>query len=247
MRQRFLEAIIDNPPDNEHPLSSGVAGAALPVQVWDLPVRIFHWLLVLLLVAQVITGTVGGGDMMVWHMRGGYAVLALVLFRIAWGFAGSHHARFASFVRAPAAAMRYARSLVRPPHHPHAGHNPLGAWMVVLMLVLLLAQVVLGLFANDDSSTEGPWAKFITQDRSNLMRSLHGDLAWIIVALAAVHVAAVLYYLVRLKQNLVTPMITGVKAIRTPVPKVPGRASVPLAAVIFAACAALVWWLVTRL
>ncbi len=240
-------AMHDMPTEKPDPAPGAVAGAAVPVRVWDLPVRLFHWALVVLLVAQVVTGTLGGSRFLVWHMRGGYAVLALVLFRVLWGFAGSEHARFGSFVRGPSAVGRYARSLVRPPHHPHAGHNPLGGWMVVLLLVLLLVQAVLGLFSNDDVATDGPWTKFITKDLSDVLSSRHRKLAWVIVALAGVHVAAVLYYLVALKQNLVMPMLTGVKRVPQALAPHLGRASGIRAAAILVACSALVWWLVMRL
>ncbi|MEO5699083.1 MAG: cytochrome b/b6 domain-containing protein [Casimicrobiaceae bacterium] len=219
----------------------------MPVKVWDSPVRLFHWALAALLVAQVVTGKIGGSAAMTWHLRGGCAILTLVLFRLVWGVIGSHYARFSSFVRGPAKVLRYARSLVRPPHDPHVGHNPLGGWMVLLMLALLLAQAVLGLYANDDIATDGPWAKFITKDLSDALSTWHRQLAWVIVGAAAMHVAAVLYYRVVLRQDVIGPMMTGVKRLPRGLAPEVRRTSIVLALVTLALAAALVWWLVVRL
>ena len=116
-----------------------------------------------------------------WHIRAGETMLTLVLFRILWGFLGSRHARFASFVRGPRAVLAYARSLLRPAHAQFAGHNPLGGWMVVLLLGALLAQASAGLFANDDIATEGPLARFISKDLSDAISSFHRRNAWFVV------------------------------------------------------------------
>jgi cytochrome b len=225
----------------------GVAPDVRSVAVWDWPVRVFHWSLAVLLVAQVVTATMGGSAMD-WHLRGGYAVLALVLFRLAWGVMGSPYARFGSFVRGPAAVGRYARSLLRRTHEPHVGHTPLGAWMILALLLLLLAQASTGLFANDEIATEGPLAKLVTQNTSDLLSSIHRRMAWVVVALAGVHVAAVLYYLAVLRENLVRPMITGVKVV--PARLAPAQAAgrwTARALVVLAACAFAVWWIVNRL
>ncbi len=118
--------------------------------------RIVHWTIVALVAVLLATGLYGGAAVMVWHMRAGEALLALVLFRILWGFAGSANARFASFVRGPRMVLRYLRSLARPPQPLHATHNPAGGWMVVALLAVLLIQCGLGLFTHDDVMTEGP-------------------------------------------------------------------------------------------
>src|SRR5436190_627753 len=99
-----------------------------PVRIWDLPVRFFHWSLVVLVLFSYITGKIGG-TWLEWHMRSGYAILALLLFRIAWGFVGSDTARFTRFVRSPASAIGYLRDLARGVVRPAAGHNPAGGWM----------------------------------------------------------------------------------------------------------------------
>jgi cytochrome b len=178
--------------------------------VWDLPVRLFHWLLVALLIAQVVTVNLGG-NAMEYHMLGGYALLALVLFRIAWGFAGSRHARFADFVRGPAAVIAYARSLTGGSHAPHAGHNPLGGWSVLLMLASVLVQAATGLFADDDIMTAGPLARHVSGDTVSLCTQIHAINAWVLGALVALHLAAVFFYLLVRRENLIAPMIHGRK------------------------------------
>jgi cytochrome b len=181
------------------------------VEVWDLPVRIFHWALALLLVSQVVTASIGG-NAMEYHVLGGYAVLALVLFRIVWGLVGSRHARFADFVRGPRAVLTYARSLVRDASERHLGHNPLGGWSVLLMLISLLVQTGTGLFADDEIMTTGPLAKHVSGDTVSLLTMIHDVNAAVLAALVCIHVAAVLYYLVGKRENLIAPMITGRKA-----------------------------------
>lgn len=205
------------------------------VEVWDLPVRVFHWVLVLLLVSQVVTATIGG-NAMEYHVMGGYAVLTLVLFRIVWGLAGSRHARFADFVRGPRAVMTYARSLVRDRNERHLGHNPLGGWSVVLMLISLLVQTSTGLFADDEIMTTGPLAKHVSGDTVSLMTAIHDVNAAVLVTLVCIHVAAVLYYLVGKRENLIVPMITGRKTWQgNPPPDSANRPGLVRAIVILAA------------
>jgi len=219
---------------------------AVPLPVWDLPVRVVHWAMVVLLIALVVTAKMRGGAME-WHVRAGETMLSVVLFRILWGFFGSHHARFSTFVRGPAAVVAYARSLLRPPPARFAGHNPLGGWMVVLLLVALLVQAALGLFANDDIATEGPLARFISKDLSDAISSLHRRNAWLVLGLATVHVAAALFYLVRFKENLIRPMIDGIKHVPGAMADSTRRgASLARALALSALCALAVWLLVTR-
>jgi cytochrome b len=177
---------------------------------WDLPVRIFHWLLVLLVISQITTASIGGNAMQL-HALGGYSILALVLFRILWGFLGGTHARFHDFVRGPAAVIRYAKSLRKGPHVEHRGHNPLGGWSVMAMLGSLLVQAATGLFANDDVMMEGPLVKHVSGRSSEIATAIHDVNAAVLLALIAVHVAAVLFYLLARKENLIAPMISGRK------------------------------------
>jgi cytochrome b len=180
------------------------------VPTWDLPVRIFHWALVLLVISQLATASIGGNAMQ-FHAFGGYAILALVLFRILWGFLGGTHARFRDFLRGPAAVIQYAKSILGGPHAAHSGHNPLGGWSVLAMLGSLFVQATTGLFANDDVMTEGPLAKHVSGRSSEIATAIHDVNAAALLTLIAVHVAAVLFYLLARKENLIAPMITGRK------------------------------------
>ncbi|MBE0624416.1 MAG: cytochrome b/b6 domain-containing protein [Burkholderiales bacterium] len=180
------------------------------ILVWDLPLRLFHWLLVALVVVSVVSANIGGNAMQI-HLLSGYTVLALVLFRILWGFLGSTHARFASFVRSPASALAYLKSLRRGDAGRHLGHNPAGAWSVIFMLTVLLVQAGTGLFANDDIATEGPLAKLLSKDLSDRITGIHHLNVKLLYALIAMHLAAVAFYVIGKQENLVKPMITGFK------------------------------------
>lgn len=179
--------------------------AAAAVRVWDLPTRLFHWSLAALVTASIVTGKLGG-LWLDWHMRSGYTILSLLVFRLLWGVAGSRHARLARFVRGPRIVLAYLRGRHR---HDGAGHNPLGAISVVAIVALLLAQAASGLFANDGNFTEGPLARLVSSSTSELLSTVHrwGQLA--VYALVALHLAAVIYHLVIRRDNLVGPMITG--------------------------------------
>ncbi len=219
---------------------------ASEVPVWDPIVRLVHWALVLLLAVLVATG-LAGGEWLAWHMRAGETMLAMVLFRIAWGFAGSRNARFRAFVRGPRAVGRYARALRHRAHALHATHNPLGAWMVVALLTMLLLQCSLGLFTNDDLLSEGPLARFVAKDLSDLLSSLHRRGWWILLVLAGVHVGAVASYYVLLRDNLVRPMITGRKRLPAEIAVQGSHDWSPArAAVLFALSAALVTYIASR-
>ena len=187
-----------------------MASGETPVKVWDAPVRLFHWLLVLLFAFMLVSGRIKG-DWMVWHMRSGYAILTLVLFRILWGFAGSSYARFSGFLAGPAACLGFAKKLLARAPAPSAGHNPLGGWMVLALLIALLVQTGTGLFANDDILNEGPLASLVTKAMSDQLTSLHHLNLKLLLVLAAVHLLAVGYHALVMKENLIGAMFTGVK------------------------------------
>src|SRR5581483_1067820 len=180
--------------------------------VWDLPVRLFHWILVLLIATSWISAQVGGNAMKL-HEWSGIAILTMLLFRVLWGFVGSTHARFSSFLRSPRAAYRYARSLVRGEEAFFPGHNPLGAWMVVALLVSLFVQAGTGLFANDDIMIEGPLALLVSKDTSDLLTKVHHINFSVLLALVSIHVVAVVLYLWIKRENLIRPMLSGRKRI----------------------------------
>ena len=178
------------------------------VRVWDLPVRLFHWVLVALLLFQVVSGKVGG-RLIEWHLYCGYEVFVLVVFRVLWGFAGSSSARFASFLARPAAALRFGVRLLSRRAETYAGHNPLGGWMVVALLVSLALQVGTGLLSNDGIATDGPLAAFVSIEVSDRLTELHRWNFWVVVVLAAVHTAAALYHWLVLEEDLIAGMVTG--------------------------------------
>lgn len=175
---------------------------------WDLPVRAFHWLLAALVVFSYVTGKLGG-PWLEWHMKSGYAILALLLFRILWGFAGSPSARFSVFLRGPAAALRYLRSLRVGSIPPLSSHNPLGGWMVVAMIAALLLQAATGLFTNDESSHEGPLATLVTNATVDRMSVIHDWNQWVIVGAVALHLVAIAFYQWALGRNLTRAMVFG--------------------------------------
>jgi len=178
--------------------------------VWDLPTRLFHWVLVILVSTSFITVNIGGNAMQ-YHVWSGETILALLLFRLIWGFIGSSTVRFAQFVRGPAAAWRYVRRLMGPDPERYLGHNPLGGWSIVAMLLALALQAATGLFATDDIATQGPFYSLVSEAIAGRLTALHRFNAGVIVALVALHILAVLFYLIVKQENLVTPMITGRK------------------------------------
>ncbi len=177
---------------------------APPTRIWDLPTRLFHCSVAALVLCSVVTVKLGG-SWLDWHMRSGYAILTLVLFRILWGFAGSRYALFASFVRGPSTVLGYLRGRVA-----HAGgHNPLGALSVVALLGLLLVQAGTGLFSNDGNFTEGPLAKLVDSDTVDLVSTVHRYGEWVIYGLVSLHIAAVVFYTAFRSQPLLSAMVTG--------------------------------------
>jgi cytochrome b len=138
-------------------------------------------------------------------------VLTLLLFRVAWGFAGSETSRFSRFLRSPLAALHHLAHLHRREPDTEIGHNPAGGWMVLLMLALLTVQVATGLCANDDGDTEGPLFDRVGKDWSDWLSHIHSVNFKLIQIAVVVHVAAVLGYAVLKRHDLVRPMITGRK------------------------------------
>jgi cytochrome b len=168
-----------------------------------------------------------------------------VLFRIAWGFVGSRHARFSSFVRGPRRVLAYARSMRRGEKDVHAGHNPLGGWSAVALLALLLVQATSGLFANDDVATEGPLVRLVSKDLSDTVTWYHRRSGWALWTLVGVHVAAVLYYQLAYGESLIRPMITGATTLpRRLADAAADRTASGRALLLLAIAALAVWWIV---
>lgn len=179
-----------------------------PGIVWDLPTRLFHWTLVVLILLQYLSGEFGLLSME-WHYWLGYATLALIVFRVLWGFLGSHTSRFATFVRGPAAVARYAADSLRGRAVEVIGHNPLGGWSVLLMLISIVVQSVSGLFSSDDLTESGPFAARVSDATVKWMTRIHSINRYVLLLLIVLHVTAVLLHWVMRHENLVAPMLHG--------------------------------------
>ncbi len=205
------------------------------IKLWDLPTRLFHWLLVLLVALAFLTG-LSGGSLMTWHGRIGLAILGLLAFRLAWGFIGSTYARFSQFVRGPRTILAYMRG-----RWHGVGHNPLGAVSVLTLLGLLLFQTLSGLVATDDIAFNGPLHALVPTDTSDWLSGLHRRAIWLIGGLVLLHVGATLFHSLFRKDNLVIPMLTGYKPAQdSTATSATGGGPIPfLIALVFAAT--LVW------
>ncbi|MFO1328270.1 MAG: cytochrome b/b6 domain-containing protein [Rubrivivax sp.] len=222
-------------------------GTAQTVRVWDLPTRLFHWLLAAAVIGLVITGKIGG-NAIAWHMRLGYLVMGLLLFRIVWGFVGGRWSRFTSFVRGPGTVLRYLRGQARDDEHLDVGHNPLGAGSVLALLGLLALQVATGLVADDEIATQGPLNRFVASATAASATHWHKDYGQVIlIVLVLLHVSAIVYYRVRKGRNLVPPMISGDKQLPATVPASQDSLGTRLAALALAAVAAVAVTVVVRL
>ena len=215
----------------------------ITVRVWDLPTRFFHWALVLCTLGLAISGSIGG-NVLVWHLRLGYTMLALLLFRVVWGLVGGRWSRFGSFVYAPQSIINYLKGRGKPEHS--VGHSPLGAGSVFAILAVLIAQVGTGLLSDDEIAFSGPLTRFVSNATVGLATHYHADIGkWALLALVLLHVAAILFYL-RRKQNLVAAMLHGDKQLLVAAPASrDDTASRAAALLILSACAALAYWVST--
>jgi cytochrome b len=179
-------------------------------RVWDLPTRLFHWTLVVLIVLLYATGEFDLLDLR-WHVWAGYLTLGLIVFRVLWGLFGSQTSRFGDFIRGPFAVWNYIRSLLSANKQISVGHNPLGGWSVLALLLCLSLQVVTGLFSSDEVEADGPFVALVSVKTVKLMTRLHHWNQNLLLMLIGVHVAAVLLYLLLKHENLIVPMINGRK------------------------------------
>ena len=211
------------------------------VRIWDLPTRLFHWLLAACVVGLVITGKLGG-NAMVWHFRFGQAVLTLVLFRLVWGLVGGHWSRWSQLALAPAQVLDYLRG--RTAHW--AGHNPMGSWSVLLMLGWLLLQAGTGLVSDDEIANAGPLTALVSGATVSAATAWHKGVGqWVLLALVLLHLAAIAWYRLRKAQALVPAMLHGDKMLPQPVPASrDGAAPRTLALLVLLVCAGAVRWLV---
>lgn len=217
----------------------------MKVRVWDLPTRLFHWALAILVIVAIVTVKIGGNAMQ-WHFYCGYAVLCLLAFRLLWGVLGTRFARFSSFICSPSSIIGHLQDVKAGDAKRYLGHTPLGSLSVLAILAVALLQAASGLFANDDIASEGPLVKFISKETSDSFSWFHADVnAWLIYGLIGLHVCAVAFYFFRKKENLVTPMLTGDKDWAEPVADVgDGWGKRLLALVLLGICVAGVYCLV---
>jgi cytochrome b len=227
------------------PPASSSPPASRKVRVWDLPTRIFHWLLAILVAFSWWSGEQGYG-WMPWHFWSGYAVLTLVIFRLMWGVVGSGTARFSHFVKGPRAGLHHLSALLRPGRTGDVGHNPLGGWMVVALLALLLVQTGTGLFAEDANMNAGPLYLAVSEKASRQLGNIHEIVSKIVLIAIILHVLAVIAYLVIKRDNLIGPMLHGKKDLSLPAGAEPRMAN-PLLALVLLIVSALIVYGITRL
>jgi len=212
--------------------------AAPATRLWDVPVRIVHWAFVVLMPLLWWTAEEGQLDR---HKTIGLTMIGLIVFRLIWGVVGSSTARFAKFISGPHTVLAYLRGTGEKT--PIVGHNPLGGFSVIALLLVLLTQASIGLFAQDvDGIESGPLSYLVDYDTADLAREIHHAMFNVILGLVALHVVAILFYLIVKRQNLITPMITGTKRFATTV-VAPRIAPLWLAGVAAAVSAGVAWWI----
>ena len=178
--------------------------------IWDFPVRICHWLIVLLVGAQWITAELLD-DAMQWHAWFGYGMLGVVVFRLVWGFIGTRYAKFGQFLASPSTVWHYVTATLKGNAPVYTGHNPLGGWMALLLLLLLLVQSITGLFMTDDIFFTAPYYSAVSSDIQALMNTLHHQAFTILQWAVLLHVIAALVYVFVKRQPLIKAMFTGKK------------------------------------
>lgn len=226
--------------------ASSLASNTTAVRVWDLPTRLFHWALVLCFVAAFITVKVGGNAML-WHQRCGYAIGALLLFRLLWGVVGGYWSRFGQLALGPQRVLGYVGG--KPHAQDDVGHSPTGAWAVLAMLLLLALQVTSGLMSDDEIAFAGPLSRFLSGAVVGQATYFHAHIGqYALLGLIGLHLAAVAFYILRLKKSVVRPMVCGDKQLPAPLPRASqDTAGTRLVALgLMALCAGVMWW-VSRL
>lgn len=214
------------------------------VRVWDLPTRLFHWLLALCVIGLLITGNVGG-NAMVWHFRLGQAVLTLLLFRLLWGLVGGYWSRWSQLPLRPSRLWAYWRGQGHP--DDSVGHNPLGAWSVFAMLTWLLLQVCTGLMSDDEIAFAGPLTTLVSSATVSAATAWHkGWGKLVLLALVALHLLAILVYCLRRRPPLLPAMVHGDKWLDSTAPaSVDDGKRRALALLVLALSVVLVQWLMT--
>lgn len=212
--------------------------------VWDLPLRIFHWLFACTVIASWYTSD-QDNDLIELHMQLGYFALGLLIFRVLWGIVGTKHSRFTSFVPSPNRLFSYIKNWRNKKDVITAGHNPLGSLMVILMIILISLQAISGLFINDDIYSSGPYYDSVSKEVEQVMMFLHHNIFDYMIAAIVLHLLAIAYYERVKKQSLILPMITG-KKLASKVSKTDEitHSKLWVALVIMVGIAAFIYWLV---
>ncbi len=210
--------------------------------VWDLPSRLFHWALALCLVGSWATAE-AGFDWTEWHFRFGYAAIALVVFRVLWGFVGTRHALFKNFVRGPSSTFENLQSIFKRSPSAYAGHTPLGGWSVILMLILVAVQAGTGLFISDDIFWSGPYNGVVSSSTAGTLAQIHHLNFTALQIVVALHIAAIIWYRLGKNTRLVGPMVHGRKTLADNSEAIESSRW-PLAALVFIVVAAAVTALV---
>ncbi|MDU0353066.1 cytochrome b/b6 domain-containing protein [Paraglaciecola aquimarina] len=180
--------------------------------VWDLPVRLFHWILAISLVVQWFTAEVIE-NAMDFHFYLGYFILGLIIFRLIWGFIGTKYAKFSSFIAGPKAMLAYLRALMNREDTSTIGHNPVGGLMLPLVLTLVGIQAVTGLFTSDDIVHSGPYYDSVSSSVQKTLQWLHHQTFSFLWIFVAIHIVAILWYKFALKHDLIRPMFNGKKVV----------------------------------
>ncbi|TCK33852.1 cytochrome b [Paraburkholderia sp. BL8N3] len=224
----FMKLTVNTMSKKRLPVQAGYH----PIRVWDLPLRLFHWTLVILILGSYVSSRFNRLD---WHTRLGKAILALLIFRLLWGAMGSDTARFANFLTSPATAWRYVCNFFSECDLTHAGHTPAGGWMVATFIVLLILQVLTGLYVHNDVVRVGSLFGIFPAPIADALVWMHGFLFHLLMYFVALHVSVIMLYRVAKGRNLLRPMITGKQLVPLSV-KAPRSASA-LRALLLALCA----------
>lgn len=214
---------------------------SIQVKVWDGATRLWHWSIVLLMIFLWYSAEIAD-DLMDWHMRAGRLLLGLIVFRIVWGFIGSDTSRFANFIKSPAEIIHYLKNKSQNHSTEQVGHNPAGGIMVLVLIAGLIVQATTGLFTSDGYFYGGAFADSVDGDLGELLTNIHHIGFKLLLALVAVHVLAIIAYLVK-RDNLVRPMVTGKKSLAIPIEIAPKLRSPLLALVTAAICVGAVWFI----
>jgi cytochrome b len=208
----LLEALV---------MDRGAPPSLSPIRVWDVPTRVFHWLLVASFVTLWLTRD--DSRYLDFHVFAGYVLGALVVFRLAWGVVGTKWARFASFVCGPWTAARYLWAVLRREQAHFTGHNPAGAWSIYMLLALAGGGAISGILALAGEKRHGPLAGLVSFAQGDFWRDIHEWLAWAMLVVVGLHLAGVILSSVADRENLARAMVVGRKRAAA------GEAAVPRA------------------